>query len=296
MKASPEWYRVFLHAAETGNLTHAAQRLHMTQPSVSYAIKQLEKTLGVKLFDRLSRGVRLTQEGEAMYEHVRQAFEQLDSAERMIKKLQQFSEGHLRIGANGAIIKDFLLPSLDAFHVRYPDIQIQLSQERTSRILERLRHGALDIGYVYVPIADDEIEVISTVASPYCVVVGRSYEDWAHRESLSTKQLLEIPLLMLSPGSTTSSFIKDWFQSQGLEADADFELSSLDMLAEFTERGYGAAILPRAFVASRVDSGKLLELPLDVPLPDRSVGVAVRKETVLSLAAKAFLDMLPQEQ
>lgn len=292
MIASTEWYRVFLYAAETSNLTKAAQCLHMTQPSVSYAIKQLEEALGVGLFDRLSKGVRLTAEGQALYRHVRQAFAELDSAEHRIRKLKQFREGQVRIGANGAIVKDFLLPSLDAFHARYPDIRIQLSQERTSRIVERLKQGSLDLGFVYLPVADEEIEVCASYASPYCVVVGKDFAEWV-REPLSMERLAELPLLMLSPGSSTRSFIERWFQSQGVEAEADFELNSLDMLAEFAERGYGAAFLPRAFVASRMAGGSLLELLTEIPLPERHIGVAVRKHSSPSLAARAFLGMLP---
>jgi LysR family transcriptional regulator, cyn operon transcriptional activator len=286
--ANTEWYRIFLHAAEESNLTKAAHSLHMTQPSVSYAIKQLEEALGVVLFDRLSKGVRLTQEGQALYQSVKQAFDELDLAEQRVQKQKQFREGHLRIGANGAVVKDFLLPALDSFHTRYPQIRIQLSQERTSRILERLKQGSLDLGYVYLPIMDDEIEVVTSLASPFCIVVGPSFTHLS-RENLSTKQLTELPLIMLSSGSSTRSFIEGWFLSQGVEAEADIELNSLDMLVEFCERGYGAAFLPRAFVASRISRGSLLELSTEVPLPERQIGIAVRKHATPSLAVEAFL-------
>ncbi|GIP26642.1 LysR family transcriptional regulator [Paenibacillus sp. J23TS9] len=291
MIANTEWYRVFLHAAETSNLTKAAQNLHMTQPSVSYAIKQLEGAFGVVLFDRLSKGVRLTQEGQDLYKHVRQAFEELDAAERRMKKLKQFSEGRLRIGANGAIVKDFLLPSLDSFHADYPDIRIQLTQERTSSILERLKKGSLDLGFVHLPVSDEEIKVLDSHASPYCAVVGTAFADWT-REPLRTEELTKLPLLMLSMGSSTRFFIEGWFRSQGVEVEADFELSSLDMLAEFAERGYGIAFLPRDFVASRIADGSLLELRTEIPLPDRHIGIAVHKYLTPSLAAGAFLGML----
>lgn len=291
MIANTEWYRIFLHAAESSNLTKAAQILHMTQPSVSYAIKQLEEALGVSLFDRLPKGVRLTPEGQALYLQVRRAFEELDSAERSMKKLKEFSEGQLRIGANGAIVRDFVLPVLDRFHARYPDIRIQLSQARTSLILERLKKGSLDFGYVYLPVSDEEIEIVDSHPSPYCAVVGAAFADWA-QEPLPTERLVELPLLMLSPGSTTRSFLEGWFRSQGVEAEPDFELNSLEMLTEFAERGYGAAFLPRAFIAPRIKSGALLELRTQVPLPDRHIGIAVRKGASPSLAAGAFLGML----
>jgi len=289
--ANTEWYRIFLHAAEHSNLTKAAQSLHMTQPSVSYAIQQLEEALGIELFDRLSKGVRLTHEGQTLYLHVRQAFEELDSAERQMKNLKQFGEGSLRIGANGAIIKDVIAPLLDQFRARYANIRIQLSQEKTSLILERLKRGSLDLGYIYLPVSDEEIETVASLVSPFCVVCGTAFADRS-KELLSTERLMELPLLMLSTGSTSRTFVEDWFRSQGVEAEADFELNSLEMLTEFAERGYGAAFLPRAFVASRITSGSLIELRTEVPFPDRHIGIAIRKHSSPSIASKAFMEML----
>ena len=294
MVINTEWYRIFLHAAENSNLTKAAQTLHMTQPSVSYAIKQLEEALGVALFDRLSKGVRLTSEGQALYLHVRQAFAELESAERHMKKLKSFSEGRLRVGANGAIIKDFLLPSLDVFHARYPHVRIQMSQEKTSRILERLKNGSLDLGFVHLPVSDEDIRIHSTQALPYCAVVGKAFADWA-QHPLPTAKLTKLPLLMLSPDSSTRSFIEGWFRSQGFETEADFELTNLDMLAEFARRGYGVAFLPRTFVSSDIADGSLLEIATEIPLPDRRIGIAIPKALSPSLAAQAFLELLQNQ-
>nr|WP_269847021.1 LysR family transcriptional regulator substrate-binding protein [Paenibacillus sonchi] len=204
--------------------------------------------------------------------------------------MKQYREGRLRIGANGAIIKDFIVPLLDQFHARYPNIRIQLSQEKTSLILERLKRGSLDLGYIYLPVSDEEIRIVASYASPFCAVVGTAFADWS-QQPLPTERLMELPLLMLSPGSTTRSFIEEWLRSQGIEAEADFELNSLEMLTEFAERGYGAAFLPRAFVASRIAGGSLVELHTVVPIPDRHIGIAVRKHSSLSLAAEAFLEM-----
>ncbi|MCM3746936.1 LysR substrate-binding domain-containing protein [Paenibacillus pasadenensis] len=291
MAINSEWYRIFLHAAESSNLTRAAQSLHMTQPSVSYAIKQLEEELGVRLFDRLPKGVRLTHEGEELLRHVRQAFAELEAAERSMKKRLRLNEGMLRVGANGAIIKHFLLPILDTYHERNPGIRIQLSQERTRLILDRLKKGALDIGCVYLPVADEEIEIVGSQISLYCAVVGQAFADWS-QEVLSAEKLARLPLLMLSPGSSTRSFIEEWFQMQGVDAEADFELNSLDMLAEFTERGYGVSFLPRAYVEPQLKDGTLVELRTEIPLPDRQIGVATRKHSTPSMAAKSFLELL----
>ncbi|WP_274363115.1 LysR family transcriptional regulator [Paenibacillus thermotolerans] len=295
MNVNIEWYRIFLHAAEAHNLTKAAQKLHMTQPSVSYAMKQLEGSLGVELFERLSKGVRLTEEGQVLCRHIRQAFTQLDAAERHINNMKRLNEGRIRIGANGAIVKHFLLSSLESYHARFADIRIQLSQDRTSRVLERLKQGSLDVGCIYLPVTDEEIEVVASYTTSYCAVAGAAFADRSP-VPLSAERLAMLPLLMLTPGSSTRSFIEAWFRSQGVEAEADFELNSLEMIAEFAERGFGAAFLPRSFVASRIADGSLIELRTEVPLPDRQIGIAVRKHSSPSLATKAFLGMMPNLQ
>src|SRR5690348_8386581 len=95
-----EWYRIFLQTAKAGNFTKAAEELFITQPSVSYAIKQLEDALGLKLFHRLSKGVVLTAEGEALFEYVQQSFLILNRGESKIQALKQLDDGELRIGAS----------------------------------------------------------------------------------------------------------------------------------------------------------------------------------------------------
>src|SRR5690554_5517469 len=99
MNINTEWYRVFMIAAQTSNLTKAAQILHTTQPSVSYTIKQLEEALDVTLFDRFSKGVRLTREGESLFIFVLSAFNQLEQGEETLQAMKHFQEGQVRIGA-----------------------------------------------------------------------------------------------------------------------------------------------------------------------------------------------------
>lgn len=289
MTIPSEWYRVFLYAAQFGNLTKAAQALHMTQPSVSYAIKQLEQHIGLSLFDRLSKGVRLTPEGELLLHHVEIAFDQLSQAELQLKARKVYQDGHIRIGANGAITKDILLPKLDQFHQQYPHITIKLVQQRTSQIVAQLKQNGLDIGFIHLPLALDDIEVdirpLTTQA--YCLIAGTKYEQLA-KQPLSTEQLLQLPLLLLTAGSSTRLFVDDWFVQQGYQAEADFELSSMDMLVSFAERNYGAAFVPQSLVSTELKQGRIVQLHTIVPLGARPLGIATHKQRSLSVAAQKF--------
>ncbi|QYR23876.1 LysR family transcriptional regulator [Paenibacillus sp. sptzw28] len=287
-----EWYRIFLYTAKAGNLTKAAQELHITQPSVSYTLKQLEAGLGVKLFNRLSKGVRLTPEGAALLEYVEQSLSLLDAGERKIQSLKDLASGELRIGASGPVIKHLLLPALDQFHADHPGVRIRLFQGRTSEISSRLREGQIDIGLIHLPLPDPDLEVKPLAAIQDSFVVGRAYRELAAHPISAGELFGPIPLLLPSRGSSTRQFADQWLSAHGLKAEADIELSSLDMLIECARRGYGAAFVTKSFVQQELTNGDLFELQPTEPIPARTVGIAVRRDLSLPIIARRFIELL----
>lgn len=285
-----ETYRIFLHTARCGNLTKAAQALHLTQPSVSYAIKQLEEAFGVKLFHRLPKGVELTEEGKALQGYVETSFAALDTARKHMHNLKQLNEGELRVGASDSLIKHLLLPQLNAYHLEYPGIRIRLSHGKTPELTQRLREGAIDCAVVHMPVEDAQLDVQPIAEWANCVVVGEAYRELA-KQPLTADKLAELPLILLSPGSSTRQFVDAWFAAKGIAAKPDIELGSVDLLAEFARQGYGAAFIGRTFVRDELRSGKLIELALHDPLPPQAIGLAVRQGRTLSAAAERFVQL-----
>ncbi|WP_135547930.1 LysR family transcriptional regulator [Paenibacillus cymbidii] len=287
-----ETYRVFLHTARCGNLTRAAQELHLTQPSVSYAIKQLEETFGVKLFHRLPKGVELTEEGKALHGYVELSFAALETASKHLHNLKQLNEGELRIGASDSLIKQLLLPQLNAFHREYPGIRIRLSHGKTPELAQRLREGAIDCAVVHMPLDDAQLDVLPIAEWATCVVVGEAYRELAQQpQPLTAGALAALPLILLSPGSSTRQFIEAWFAAKGVAVKPDIELGSVDLLLEFARTGYGAAFVSRVFTEEELRSGKLFELALRDPLPPQTIGLAVRQGRSLSAAAQQFVQL-----
>lgn len=286
-----EWYRIFLHTAKCRNLTKAAQELHITQPSVSYAIKQIEEAVGLKLFHRLSKGVELTEEGRTLFDYVEQSFAMLDSGQKHLRNLKQRHQGEIRIGASDSLIKHLLLPQLNAFHQLYPGIRIRLSHGKTGEITKRLKEGEIDCAIVHLPIDDAELTIHTLAVLEDCFVVGEGFRELANRP-VTTQELAELPLIFLSPGSSTRVSIEKWFGAQGYVVNPDIELGNIDLLAEFARLGYGAAFISRSFVQDELESGSLLELTLEEPLPPRSIGLAIRRNMTLSVAAEGFVQIL----
>lgn len=291
MLMNMEWYRIFLHTAKLGNLTKAAQELHITQPSVSYAIKQLEAQLEVKLFDRLSKGVKLTSEGLEVLAYVEKSFTILQAGEIQLQALKNLTAGELRIGASGPVIKHLLLPLLDTFHAEHSDVRIRLSQGKTSDIRDRLLDGQIDIGLVHLPLSDHELVVSHLTEIQDCFVVGEAYRHLVDTP-FSAQALAQLPLLLLSEASSTRLFIEQWFASQGITPDADMELSSMDMLIEMAIRGYGAAFVTQSFIDLELENKKLFRLQTIEPIPLRSVGFATRRNSSLPIIANRFIALL----
>lgn len=290
-----EWYRIFLVTARCLNLTRAAKELHITQPSVSYAIKQMEEALELKLFYRLSKGVELTEEGRALLKYVEESFAMLDSAQKHLQNLKQLNEGEIRIGASDSLIKHLLLPYLNSFHKKYPGIRIRLSHGKTPEITQRLKEGEIDCAVLHMPVHDSQLNIQTLAVLEDCFVVGEDYKEMTNR-SLTAHELAEFPLILLSQGSSTRIYVEQWFASKGLLVKPDMELGSIDLLAEFARLGYGAAFISRSFVQEELDSGKLFELRLDDVLPPRKIGFSVRRDMHLSVSAEAFVRMLHDPQ
>lgn len=289
-----EWYRIFMETARHGNFTKAAQSLHITQPSVSYAIRQLEESLGLQLFRRLSKGVELTEEGRVLLRYVEKSLALLESAQKHVSGMKRLEAGEIRIGAGDSLIKHLLLPHLNLFHRQYPGIRIQLSHGKTPEIAKRLVEGMIDCAIVHMPVHDPQLEVRTLAAVQHCFVVGESYRGYADRE-LTPKELIELPLVLGSPGSSTRGFAEQWFAASGLTAKPDIELGNIDLIAEFAVQGYGAAFINRSFVQKELRDGRLFELRLTEELPVRNIGFAVRRGAKLSLAADRFARLLLEQ-
>ncbi|MNI44998.1 HTH-type transcriptional activator CmpR [compost metagenome] len=180
---------------------------------------------------------------------------------------------------------------MNEFHREYPKIRIRLSHGKTPELTQRLKEGEIDGAVVHMPIYDPQLNIETMALLEDCFVVGEAFRELTSR-SLTARELADLPLILLSPGSSTRVFIEQWFAAKGLGVKPDIELGSIDLLAEFARLGYGAAFISRSFVQEELQSGKLFELRLDDPLPPRSIGFAVKPNMKLSIAADCFIRFL----
>lgn len=283
-------YRNFHEVAGCGSISEAAQRLYMTQPAVSASVKQLEQQLGVTLFFRTNRGIRLTPEGELLDSYVRTALEALEEGEDKLREMTGLNSGLLRIGASDMTLRFYLLEHIQSFSRAFPGIRITISNAPSPATMEALLRGEIDFGVVSGPIdAGHEIETFPVMELRDIVVTA---SDRFGTEPVSFEELTGEKLIMLDTSTSTRRFTDAQLRKNkapdGLLLP-DIELSTSDLIIDFACRGIGIAFVPEPFAREAIRKGLLHEIRLQQPFQTRSFLIACRKKTALPAAALRFL-------
>ncbi len=281
--------RYLLAVADHANFTRAAESLHISQPTLSQQIKQLERTLGVILLDRSGRTVRLTDAGEAYAQHARLALRDLDAGERAVHDVQDLSRGHLRIAMTPTFTTYFIGPLVHRFRTAHPGITLAVRESTQERIEADLLADRLDLGIAFSGAHPVGIDHRALFTETLRLVVGSDHPLATRRGSLPVRQLSREALGLLSPDFATRQDIDAYFAGLGVTPHIAVEANSISALLEFVRRGSLATVLPDAIAHEHAD---LHLVPLSPPLPTRTVELLRRNTVYHSAAARAFAEVV----
>lgn len=289
MAENLEYYKVFYYTAKYGSLTAAASELSISQPAVSQALKQLENALSAKLFVRASRGIRLTQEGQVLYEHVKEGYEQILLGERKLSSMLQLEHGELKIGASDMTLKYYLLPLLQKYHERFPGIKVTVTNAPTPETLNLLRQGKIDFGVVSTPVGNgQEFHTIPVRKIEDVFVAGRKFIQYKNR-MLDFKELENLPIISLEGNTSTKKYMDTFLMHSGVELHPEFELATSDMIVQFALRSLGVGCVVRDFASEYLEDGRLFELRFNKMIPKREICVVTDAGGPISRAAEELL-------
>lgn len=288
-------YRIFYAVANTGNISRAAKELYISQPAISKSIQKLEENVGVKLFDRSSRGVTLTPEGELLYTHVKSAFETLTLGEDKLRRSIALGVGHLTIGVSSTLCKYILLPYLRDFIKKYPHINISISCHSTNHTLKLLEDGKLDIGLIGKPEILKNIDFYPLREIEDIFVATRDYLHNLKIRGVDKQHILQnSTLMLLDKENMTRQYIDDYFQDNHIMVQDTIEVSNMDLLIEMSKISLGVGCVIRDFVRNELKTGTLIEIPLGIPIHKREIGFAYNKDVKISKSLKHFIDFYQQ--
>ena len=292
MEQNLSQYKIFYEVAKAGNISKAAKELYISQPAISKAISKLEDSLGLSLFTRSSRGVQLTSEGEILFEHTREAFDALDRGEQELKRIQEFDIGHLRIGVSNTLCKYILLPYLKTFIDQYPHMKVTIESQATAQTLARLEQQKIDLGLVAEPSVRRDLAFIPVMDIQDTFVTTPNYlENLYLREGQDTSLFETGNIMLLDTSNMTRHHVDEYMSDNNILPRQVLEVTTMDLLIEFAKIGLGIACVIKELVQKELDSGMLVEIPLDIPIHRRTIGFAYHPANQ-AMALKTFLEFL----
>ncbi|MFK2826608.1 LysR family transcriptional regulator [Bacillus sp. B190/17] len=291
MVSKLDLYRVFCTVGKSESFSKAARDLYMTQPAVSQAIMQLESELDTRLFNRTPKGVSLTDEGSLLFEYVHSAISLIDVGEEKMLEFKNLTTGELKIGVGDTISRYFLLPYLEEFRNKYPNIKFKIVNGTTLEICSLLKSGEVDIAICNFPIDDSAFELRACIDIHDTFVCGEKYKSILSRP-LSFHELVKLPLIFLERKSNSRQYVEDYILSKGVKISPEFELGSHDLLLDFAKINLGVACVTKEFSQEYLDNGLLYEVQLIEEIPKRSMGVCFLKSVPLSPASMKFVEII----
>lgn len=280
--------RYFKSLAEHLNFTRAAERLYITQSTLSHQIKQLEDEVGVPLFDRGGKKIALTHAGQHLLESVNRATEDLDAALRQIKALQEPLSGRLAIGATHTFSINFLGHYLGLFMKQFPLVRLEILELPAQEIEDRLMDETLDIGIAYTPCASDALwsEPLFTES---LVLVTNKQHPLASRKRLRMVELHNQPLVLLSRTFATRRLLDDFFDQAKIKPLVLVETNTVTPIISLIKSQPVAAILSEKAIPAEAGLHTIL---LQDPAPTRTAALLWKKNKHYSKTALALAKLV----
>ena len=260
--------QVFHTVARLLSFTKAAETLHMTQPAVTFQVRQLEEYFNTRLFDRTHNRISLTEAGRVVFEYAENILDRYRAMDNAVRELTGEISGVLMIGAS-TTIAEYMLPSLlGDFKMKYPEINIRLKVSNTEGVVHMVENNTTDLGVVEGPVNNKNL-VVEVCRMDQLVVVTPPRHPLARLRSVPVQDLTKYPHICREEGSGTREVIFEYLNAAGLavsDLHIVMELGSPESIKGAIETGMGISVLSRATIGKDLRLGTLAAVPLDPPL------------------------------
>ncbi len=260
--------QVFHTVARLLSFTKAAETLHMTQPAVTFQVRQLEEHFNTRLFDRTHNRINLTEAGARAYEYADRIFELYQEMENSIREMTGEIRGALTIGAS-TTIAEYMLPTLlGDFKAKYPEVEIHLKVSNTEGIVSMVENNTIDLGVVEAPVTNKNL-VVEICRMDQLVAIVPPKHPLVGREALALPELIGYPFICREEGSGTREVITEYLGKLDGCADSlniSMELGSPEAVKGAVEAGMGVSVVSGATIQKELKLGTLVAIHLEPPL------------------------------
>jgi DNA-binding transcriptional LysR family regulator len=279
--------QAFLAIAETGSFSRAAERIFITQPAISKRIASLESSLGVPLFDRIGRGVQLTDAGRALQEKAYRIISEIDDVERLIRNFSGQVGGQLRMAASHHIGLHRLPGPLRQFHDQHPSVVLDMRFMDSEGACIAVERGDIELAVVTLPeSASSMLELIHVWHDPLEIVVGKKHA-LAREKVTNIISLMNYPAILPGQGTYTREIILSALNVIRDGIQIGMATNYMEVLKMLSSIGFGWSALPHTLIDESLYVVHIKNIAIS-----RSLGIVVHRERTLSNAAKAMIETI----
>ena len=294
MNISLDLYHIFYIVAKEGSISKASNVLFISQPAITFQIKKLEEQLGVCLFTRTKHGMILTEEGKVLFRYVKNGIENFNNGENALSNLKNLDSGTIRIGISTTICRYILMPYLEKFHEKYPNIDIQINNNISNNLIKELRKGNLDIIMLFLPSTDNKDLIITKVKEVHDIFVGnKKYYDLMKRKN-SLNDLKLYPLIFPNFPSNSRIYLNKYLKENNVNLKPKLEVVSYNLIVDLIKSGFGIGYVTKEFIKEELKNKSLYEINIKPNFPKRTVVIATMDKKEPNYSVKKLIEMIAE--
>ena len=286
--------RLMIRVAEANSLTRGAEAVYMSVPTASTRIKNIEDSIGIKLFYRTSQGVTLTLPGQAFVHHARLVLGQLEHLSGDLQEYAKGIKGHLRVFANTTALGEFLPPVLRAYLLAHPDVNIDLRERLSGDIVRAVSDGQTDIGIVAGTVRTENLEVIPYRRDRLVLVVPLDHAI-AALPSVSFVDTLELEHIGLHESSAIHAFLRQICSGLHRTIRLRIQVGNFEAACRMIEATVGVSVLPESAARRHAETMAIQNVPLIDDWSLRAMQICVRSMESLPPFARDLVTLLIED-
>ena len=279
MNINFELYKVFYEVANEKSISKGAEKLMISQPAVTQSIHTLEEQLGGKLFIRTPKGVVLTNEGEILYNYIKEGMNYFINGSNKFLSLKNLDSGVLNIGASTVISENILIDVLGLFHKKYPNVVINIYNDLTDNLVKKLRNGDLDIIVISTDNNYKDIEVHDVCLLHDVFVSNKKLDITLDRDNISNFDII----IQKNPSIMRRNFDK----SIDFEFSPKMEVVSHSLVCKLVSNGFGIGLVTKEFI-----NDDFYEVKSNILIPARRVVYGIKDGRECSFSCSKFIKMI----
>mgnify|MGYP004457106365 CR=1 FL=1 len=287
-------YKFFCAVAEEKNISKASEKLYVSQPAVSFSIKELENELGQQLFIRKSKGVELTTFGKILYNQVKDLVDKFDEAQALASRFSKLEEGVIRIGACTSNVNQVVLEYLSAFAKKYPKIQIIMERGSKENLIERLKSNNLDMIFIDKTDGINNFKTIKQFNVVYQLIGDKTFKDKYSSQDIDIENFPVQDLMLPSVNNNSRITIDNFFEKHQIKLSPKYELDNYILLYEFVKKGFGIAFVNIEYYKKMVEEKEVYVIYPNFSICAREV-VCLINDEITNPALTKLVDIIKKQ-